>query len=322
MAQASPKPVLALAALPGNIERLLGPEFRLRIAQPGHNLDLVPDREDVVGLLVTVADRVDEPLIEGLPSLRAVATASAGTDHLDLPALAARQIAAAAVPGVLTETTADLCWALILAAARRLGEAERILRGGTWQGWSPLFLTGVDVYGKTLGIVGMGRIGSAVARRAQGFGMKLLYHNRRPSPVAETLCASLLPLEELLPQSDIVVLALPGGPETRGRIGAAELAAMREDAVLVNVGRGDLLDMTALSDELQRGRFAGVGLDVYPEEPLPPDHPILRHERVVALPHIGSATYATRIRMTEGAARSLRALLTDSLLLEEAVRIL
>lgn len=313
-----PGRVRAFGPLPGDIESALGREFRLETEAPqGNGSD-----PGVTGLLVTVADRVDADRIGRFPGLRAVTTASAGTDHLDLRVLAERGIAVAAVPGVLTETTADLCWALMLAAARRLGEAERTLRKGAWGGWSPLFLTGVDVYGKTLGIVGMGRIGTAVARRARGFDMEVLFTNRHPRPDARPLGATPVPLDTLLARSDIVVLCLPGGEETRGRIGRAELARMQESAVLVNIGRGDVLDLEALGEDLERGRLAGVGLDVYPEEPLPPDHPILRYERVVALPHIGSATLATRTRMAEGGARALRALLMGEALPDEAVRVL
>ncbi len=317
--------VLAPSALPGRVSEILSPELQLDMADenspPGLGYETsAPDQ--VVGLLVTVADRVNTAVLDRFPALRAVGTASAGTDHVDVTALSKREIALAAVPGVLTETTADLAWALILAAARRLGEAERVLRSGRWSGWSPLFLTGQDVYGKTLGIVGLGRIGTAVARRAQGFSMTLLYHSRHAQPAGDALSARRVPLETLLAESDVVILALPGGPETRGLIGRQELARMKDEAVLVNIGRGDALDLSALSEELERGRLAGVGLDVYPEEPLPPSHPILTHERVVALPHIGSATLRTRVGMAEGAARAVKALLLGEDLPDTAVRVL
>jgi len=311
--------VVAFEALPGRAAEQLGPGVTLEIHPP--------DAEDravdagVVGLLVTVANRVDGASLERWPALQVVASASAGTDHLALADLAARHVQVLAVPDVLTETTADLAWALILAASRRLGEGERAVRGGTWQGWSPLYMTGVDVHGRTLGIVGLGRIGTAVARRAQGFAMRLLYHSRHPSPTAPAVGATYVSLDTLCAQSDIVVLCLPGSPETRGLLSAPRLARMRDDAVLVNVGRGDAVDLQALDRELARGRFAGVGLDVFPVEPLPPTHPILRHERVVAVPHIGSATRATRIRMVETAASALGAALRGQPLPKDAVRV-
>lgn len=316
--------VVALGPLPGRVAEILAPDFVLCMpdeTDSQRNEPLPSSVHPVVGLLTTVADRLDPDRLRAFPSLRAVATASAGTDHLDLAELRRRHIPTASVPTVLTETTADLAWALLLAAARRLGEAERTLRAGRWEGWSPLFLTGTDVYGKTLGIVGMGRIGSAVARRAQGFSMRVQYAGRHPSPAGQDLGAQMVPLDALLSDSDLVILCLPGGPSTRGLIGERELRCMKDEAVLVNIGRGDVLDLTALCSELDRGRFTGVGLDVYPEEPISPDHPLLHHERVVLLPHIGSATRATRIRMAEGAALALKALLLGRDLPADAVRI-
>lgn len=310
--------VVAFEALPGRVRERLGAHVALEIHPPPGVEDSAVDA-GVVGLLVTVANRVDRTSLARWPALEVVASASAGTDHLALADLAARHVRVIAVPAVLTETTADLAWALMLAAARRLGEGERAVRGGTWQGWSPLYMTGVDVYGRTLGIVGLGRIGTAVARRAQGFSMRVFYHSRHPSPAARSVGATYVSLDTLCAESDIVVLCLPGTQETRGLLGASQLARMRDDAVLVNVGRGDAIDLAALDQELVRGRFAGVGLDVFPVEPLPPTHPILRHERVVAVPHIGSATRATRIRMVETAASALGSALRGEPLPQDAV---
>lgn len=244
---------------------------------------------------------------------------SAGADHIALAALAARAIPAATVGSVLSETTADLAFALLLAAARRIGEGERAVRAGAWRGWTPTYMVGREVHGATLGILGMGRIGQAVARRARAFEMRVLYHNRRAVPDDRASGAVYRPLDALLAESEHVVSLLPSTPETRGLLGDRALGRMRPDSVLVNAGRGDTLDLDALVRHLGQGRFAGVGLDVYPREPVAPDHPVLAFERVVALPHLGSATLAARVAMAETAARALVALLTGGALPAAAV---
>ncbi|MFS8640242.1 MAG: NAD(P)-binding domain-containing protein, partial [Symbiobacteriaceae bacterium] len=199
----------------------------------------------------------------------------------------------------------------LLAAARRLYEGQRIIVEGRWKNWSPMFMTGQDVYGATLGIIGAGRIGQAVARRARGFDMRILYHNRRPNPQFEAeVGAAYRSLDDLLRESDFVVVLVPLTPETRGLIGARELALMKPTAVLVNAARGPVVDERALYEALRDRRIFAAGLDVFEQEPVPPDHPLLSLPNVTAVPHIGSASVRTRTRMATLAAENLVAALT------------
>lgn len=257
------------------------------------------------GLLVMLTDRVDAELLAAAPRLRAVSTMSVGTDHIELAACQQRGIVLGYTPDVLTETTADLCFALLLATARRVVEGQRAILAGSWSDWAPFFLAGQDVYGKTIGIVGLGRIGQAVARRARGFGMRILYTGPREKPEAEALGAAFRSLDELLAASDFVVLLAPLLPGTRHLIGASELARMQPGAILINAGRGALVDEQALRAALESGTIWGAGLDVFEREPIGPEHPLLRYPRVVALPHLGSATMASRTAMAALAVENL-----------------
>jgi len=263
------------------------------------------------GLLVLLTDRVDAELLGAAPRLRAVSTMAVGYDNVDLPACTARGIAVCNTPDVLTETTADLCFAILMACARRLYAGQRAVVEGRWPAWSPFFLAGQDVWGRTLGIVGLGRIGAAVARRGRGFGMRILYsgRSRHPELEAET-GATRLTLPELLAEADFVVLLAPLTPQTRHLIGARELAAMKPTAILVNAGRGALVDEAALVEALCTRRIWGAALDVFETEPLPPEHPLLSLPNVIAVPHIGSASLATRTAMARLAAENLAAVLT------------
>jgi glyoxylate reductase len=235
-----------------------------------------------------------------------VSNLAVGYDNIDVPACTARGIRVGNTPGVLTETTADLAFALLMATARRIVEAERFLRDGKWKTWSPMLLTGRDVHHATLGIVGMGRIGYEMAKRAHGFDMTVLYADVRPHEAAERdYGARRLPLDELLAQSDFVTIHTPLLPETRGLIGAEALARMKPTAILVNTSRGPVVDQAALYEALKNGVIAGAGLDVFEVEPLPMDSPLLTLENVVLAPHIGSASIATRTRMSVLAAENL-----------------
>lgn len=254
---------------------------------------------EVERFLPQLTERVDAELLEAAPRLRAVANYAVGYDNIDLAAATARGIPVGNTPGVLTEATADLAWALLMSAARRLPEAEDDARTGVW-GWEPDFLLGQDVHGATLGIVGMGRIGSAVAWRAAGFGMEVIHTSRDGSGV---------PLEELLRRSDFVSLHAPLMPETRGLIGEPELRLMKENAVLVNTARGPLVDTDALVLALQEGWIAGAALDVTDPEPLPADHPLLACRGLAIAPHIGSATHGAREGMADLAVDNLLAAL-------------
>ena len=265
------------------------------------------------GLLSLITDRVDAELLDAAPRLRAVANMAVGYDNIDLAACTARGVLVTNTPGVLTETTADLAWALMLAAARRIVEGQKLIEAGGWGPWHPMQLVGVDVYGATLGVVGAGRIGGAVLRRGRGFAMELRYHNRRPSPTLEAETgARYLPLAELLRASDFVVVTLPLRAETRGMFGAAEFAAMKDTAVFVNVARGPIVREAELVEALRAGRPRAAGIDVFEHEPIGADHPLLALPNCVAVPHIGSASVATRTRMATLATENLVAALTGA----------
>jgi glyoxylate reductase len=274
-----------------------------RALSPQELLQAVPGRS---GILCTGMDPIPAAVLDAAgPSLRAIAVCAVGYDNIDVPELTRRRIGASNTPDVLTETTADLAWALLMAAARRVAEGDRFVRAGRWTGWGPRQMLGLDVYGKTLGIVGAGRIGCAVARRARGFGMHVLYHNRSPRPEIEReLGAERVPLDELLRRSDFVTINLPLSKVTVHAIGARELALMKPTAVLVNTGRGPLVDEAALAEALRAGRIAAAGLDVFEREPAV--HPaLLELDNVVMTPHVGSGTLETRSKMAEIAARCL-----------------
>jgi lactate dehydrogenase-like 2-hydroxyacid dehydrogenase len=277
------------------------------------------DRERLVAalaeadaLLPTVTDRIDAAVLSAGPvRTKLIANFGVGYNHIDLAAARAKGIAVTNTPGVLTDCTADLAMTLMLMAARRAGEGERHVRGGAWEGWRPTHMVGTRVTGKTLGIVGMGRIGKAVARRAHaGFGMAVLYHSRRPLDAATeaALGARAVGLDELLAESDFVSLHCPSTPETRHLIDDARLARMRPSAILVNTARGDVVDEQALARALTSGRIAAAGLDVYEREPRI-EASLLGLENVVLLPHLGSATRETRTAMGLAVVANLAAFL-------------
>lgn len=265
---------------------------------------------DADGALVTLNERIGEAEVEQAQRLRAIANVAVGYDNLDIVALHARGIVTTNTPDVLTDTTADLGFALMLAAARRMGEAERWLRDGRWQGWNFLDLLGQDVHGSTLGILGMGRIGQGIARRAIGFGMRTLYHNRSrlPGDVERECRAQYASFDALLAQADHLVLVLPYSAATHHVIDAAALARMKPTATLTNIARGGLVDEDALADALAGGRLAAAGLDVFEGEPQ--ITPRLRSlPNVMLTPHIGSGSLATRRAMVSRAVDNLLAAL-------------
>jgi glyoxylate reductase len=266
---------------------------------------------EVDGLVCQSNCRVDAALLERAPRLRVVSNVAVGYDNIDVAAATAARVAVCNTPvAALHETTADLTLALILAVARRIGEAERYIRAGRWSHWSPQLLVGADVYGRTLGIVGLGRIGLAVARRARGFGMTILYSGRQRREAAEAeVGATFVPLDELLRRSDFVSLHAPSTAETRHLIGRPQLTLMQPTAYLINAARGALVDQAALFEALRARRIAGAGLDVFDPEPVAADEPLLSLENVVAVPHVGGASLPTRERMAETAARNALAVL-------------
>jgi glyoxylate reductase len=262
------------------------------------------------GVLSTATEKIDGEVLDAAgDDLKVVANMAVGYDNIDVRAARERGVVVTNTPGVLDETTADVAFMLMLAAARRLGEGERLLRAGKWEWWGPKQLRGLDVWGKKLGILGLGRIGQAVARRAKGFGMEILYHNRSRNGSAEKeLGAHYLELRELLSESDFISIHTPLTDETRHLIGAEELESMKPGAVLVNSSRGPVVDEGALADALENGRIFAAGLDVYEEEPKV--HPkLLELENVVLAPHIGSASIETRDKMATLAAENLAAVL-------------
>jgi glyoxylate reductase len=273
--------------------------------EPFTKAELMQKLADVDYLLCSVADRIDEEVLAAAPQLKCVASGAVGTNNIDIKACAARGIAVTNTPDVLTETTADFAWALLMATARRLTEAEHYLRQGHWKGWSFDQLTGVDVYGATLGILGMGRIGSAIARRAQGFGMSVIYHNRRPASDAAAL-ARYVDKETLFNSADFVVLVVPYSPETHHIVGASELALMKPSACLINIARGGVVDDKALVQALATSTIRAAGLDVFEGEPAL-DPGFLELSNVVLTPHIASSTRSTRGAMMQLAADNLLA---------------
>jgi glyoxylate reductase len=253
---------------------------------------------DCDGLITLLTDRIDGALIAAAPNLRVISNVAVGYDNIDVGAAGACGIAVGHTPGILTETTADLAFALLLATARRVAEADRLVRDGGWQTWDPRLLLGQDVHGATLGIAGFGKIGRAVARRAGGFGMRVLYTTRGdPRDAGAVGLGEQVPLDELLRRSDFVSLHVPLTPGTQHLIGERQLRAMKPSAILINTARGAVVDQAALVRALHEGSIAGAGLDVMEEEPLPPDDPLLSAPNVILLPHIGSASHATRERM-------------------------
>ncbi|WP_197337195.1 2-hydroxyacid dehydrogenase [Ralstonia solanacearum] len=263
-----------------------------------------------VGLLANAADAINADLIARVPTLRAVANMAVGYNNLDLPVMTRAGILATNTPDILTETTADFGWALLMAAARRVPESERWLRAGHWKRWTYDTFLGAEVYGSTLGILGMGRIGQALARRASGFSMRVIYHNRsRLSPeIEQDTRATYVGKDELLARADHLVLVLPYSKASHHAIGAAELARMKPSATLVNLARGGIVDDAALARALAEKRLFAAGLDVYEGEPVV--HPgLLEAEHVALTPHIASATHGTRLGMANLAADNLTAAL-------------
>ena len=262
----------------------------------------------VDGLLSLLTDRVDDELLDAAgPSLKVVSNFAVGYDNIDVPACTRRGIAVGNTPGVLTETTADLAWALLMAAARRVPEGSRYVRDGRWKTWGPLLLLGPDVHGATLGVVGFGRIGQAVARRASGFGMTVLYYDvtRLPDDVTAPLGAVYTPLDELLARSDFISLHVNLTPDTRHLINERTLGLMKPTAVLVNTSRGPVVDQAALATALRDGTIWAAALDVTDPEPIPMDDPLVGLDNCLIVPHIASASRATRGKMAAMAAANL-----------------
>lgn len=278
--------------------------------RPPERGELLEAASGAAGVLSTLTENLDAEFMQAAgDNLQVVANMAVGYDNIDLDAARERGVVVTNTPDVLDETTADTAFMLLLAAARRLGEGERIVRAGKWEAWGPKMLLGPDVWGKRLGILGFGRIGQAVARRAKGFGMRVSYYNRsRKEDAEKELDARYVDLDELLRTCDFFSIHAPLTEETTHLIGAAEFEKMKPEAVLVNTSRGPVVDEAALAEALENGRIFAAGLDVYEEEPKV--HPkLLELENVVLTPHIGSASIETRDKMAATAGEDLRAVL-------------
>jgi glyoxylate reductase len=298
------------------------PEAGLRLLQEVAWVDvwdgvLPPPRDELLrrvagidGLLALLTDRVDDELLDAAgPQLKVVSNFAVGYDNIDVAACARRGIPVGNTPGVLTEATADLAFTLLLAVARRIPEANAFVRDDRWVTWGPLLLLGRDVSGATLGIVGFGRIGREVARRARGFGMRVLYYDQRHAPeaVESELGATWVDFDSLLAQSDFVSVHVSLSAETRHLIDASALARMKPGSVLINTSRGPVVDQAALTDALRSGHLWGAGLDVTDPEPMRADDPLVTMPNCLVVPHVASATERTRDRMAEKAARNVLA---------------
>jgi glyoxylate reductase len=294
------EPLAPLASIAEIVRYADDTELEALVAARGH---------DVVGLGPLLSTPVDRSLLDRLPKLRVIANCAVGVDNVDLDAAGERKIVVTNTPDVLTDATADLTWALILAVARRLQEGDALVRSGAWAGWHPRQLLGLELAGSTLAVLGLGRIGEAVARRAAGFKMDVIYWSRSPRPDLESrLMLRRFPLEKALERADVVSIHLPLNDETRHLLDADRIARMKPGAILVNTARGPIVDEAAIAEALERGHLAGAGLDVYEDEPRV--HPrLLAHSRTVLLPHLGSATDATRLAMARLMADNLSAVL-------------
>jgi gluconate 2-dehydrogenase len=314
-----PRILLARAVFPEVVDKLR------QVAEVQTNPDdavwgqteLIERLQGKQGVFTTGGDRIDAAVLKACPDLRICANMAVGYNNFDIPAMTAARVVATNAPDVLTETTADLGFALIMATARRLAESEHYLRAGRWTKWSYDMFAGSDIHGSTLGILGMGRIGQAIARRgAHGFGMRVIYHNRsRLAPELEAQCrAEYVSKSDLLAQSDHLILVLPYSAESHHAVGASELAQMKPSATLVNIARGGIVDDAALAQALKNRTIAAAGLDVFEEEPKV--HPgLLEVPNVVLTPHIGSASIPTRKAMAHLAADNLVAFFTGQPLL-------
>ncbi|MDF2680167.1 MAG: D-glycerate dehydrogenase [Brevibacillus sp.] len=304
------KPYVYIAnTIPMEVEAYLAEHFDYRKWEGEEPIPRVRLLEEVARAegLLTVGGNIDGELLDHAPRLKVVSNMSVGYNNMDCQALKARRVMGTNTPYVLDETVADLAFALILSAARRVPELDRHVKEGKWEKGSDSLFFGVDVHHKTLGIIGMGRIGEAIARRGKyGFGMDVLYYNRSRKPeTEENLGVSYCSLEDLLRKSDFVVLMIPLTDQTTHFMGREQFAQMKETAIFINTSRGKTVDEEALVAALREGSIWGAGLDVFAEEPVSPDNPLLSMPRVVTLPHIGSATRQTRFDMAMRAAQNL-----------------
>jgi glyoxylate reductase len=275
--------------------------------------DLPPPRDvllrnvhDIEGLLSLLTDKIDGELMNKAPKLKVISNYAVGFDNIDVAEATRRGIIVGNTPGVLTDTTADFAFALMMAAARRVAEGDKLVRAGKWKTWGPMILLGQDINGATLGIIGLGRIGAGMARRSKGFGMKLLYYDVvRQKQIEDELGVQYVELDRLLAESDFITIHTNLTPETHHLMDARRLGRMKKTSILINTARGPIVDNMALYEALRNGTIAFAALDVTEPEPLPPDHPLLTLDNVIVTPHIASASVATRTKMALMAADNL-----------------
>ncbi len=311
-----PKPkVFATRKLPGNVFERLSEYYEVEVwpeyTAPPYEV-LIEKAKQSDALITLLTDKIDCNLLESAqPRLRIVSQYAVGYDNIDIECATRLGVYVTNTPGVLTDATADLTWALIMAITRRIVEADKFVRSGEWYrsgtGWHPMMLLGFEITGKTLGIIGMGRIGRAVAQRAKGFRMRIIYYDkyRLPEEMEKELGAEYVDLETLLREADVISIHTPLTPETYHMIGEEQLKKMKKTAYLINTSRGKVIDTDALVKALKEKWIAGAALDVFEEEPISPDHPLTKLDNVVLTPHIGSATWETRTRMADIVAENL-----------------
>jgi len=297
-------PKLALELLGKETDFELNPEDR--VLRKGEIIAGVKEKD---ALLCLLTDKVDAEVMDASGRLKVISNCAAGFDNIDVNAATKKGIVVTNTPGVLTETTADLTWALLMAVARRIVKSDEYVRTGKWDSWAPMLFLGEDVHGKTLGIIGLGRIGSAVARRAKGFDMKVLYHDvQREERLEKELGIKYVSLDELLRESDFITCHVPLLPSTHHLIGERELKLMKRSAYLINTSRGPVVDELALVKSLEEGQIAGAALDVFENEPRVPRE-LIKMDNVVLTPHIGSASVETRTKMAMMAVENLLSVL-------------
>jgi glyoxylate reductase len=314
------KRVFVTRKIPNDGLKIIRQEFDTSVWSeevPPSKEEIIQNAAECEGMVTLLSDSIGADVIRHLPNLKVIAQYAVGYDNIDLKFATEKRIIVTNTPGVLTETTADLTWALIMAASRRIAEADRYVRAGLWKvAWSPELLLGSDIYGSTIGIIGMGRIGRAVAKRAHGFDMKIQYTSRttqKPNrELEEELGAYRVDMHTLLRTSDIVTLHVPLSSETAHLIGSIELAMMKPGSVLINTSRGPVIDEDALCQALRTGHLRAAGLDVFVEEPIKMDNPLLQLDNVVLAPHIGSASTRTRSTMALMCAENLHAALAGT----------
>lgn len=281
---------------------------------PPSTQEIIQNAEDCEGLVTLLSDPIGRDVIEMLPKLKVISQYAVGYDNIDVPFASNRKVVVTNTPGVLTETTADLAWALIMAATRRIVEADEYVRNGNWNvAWGPELLLGSDIFDATLGIIGMGRIGSAVAKRAAGFKMNILYHTRSENEYTKEIelqyNGTRADLHTLLQKSDIISLHIPLSSETYHLLGEREFKLMKQGAVIVNTSRGAVIDEEALFKALESGHLGAAGLDVFNQEPIQKNNPLMKLQNVILTPHIGSASVKTRTTMAIMCAQNLIAAL-------------